>query len=66
MHFLEHNGDIKITQQRMNLRDRYLRESEKFEKFTVLGIPELSVDTITSSRIPIFSIAEKCKPEAGT
>ncbi len=58
MRLLGHEGYCEITQRLMSLRDRYLAGFAKLPALSVLGEPELTVVTIVSPRLDIFSVAD--------
>ncbi|MDH6170993.1 sphinganine-1-phosphate aldolase [Variovorax boronicumulans] len=61
MHFLGEDGYREITKRLMALRDRYLAGFEEIKEIAVLGHPELTVLTIVSDKVSIFSMADEMR-----
>jgi len=61
MHFLGKDGYCEITERLMALRDRYIAGFEEIREIAVLGNPELTVLTIISDKVSIFSVAEEMR-----
>ncbi|MDP9968072.1 glutamate/tyrosine decarboxylase-like PLP-dependent enzyme [Variovorax paradoxus] len=61
MHFLGEDGYREITKRLMILRDRYLAGFDEMPELTVLGRPELTVLTVISDKVSVFSIADEMR-----
>ncbi|MGJ7537623.1 MULTISPECIES: pyridoxal phosphate-dependent decarboxylase family protein [unclassified Variovorax] len=61
MRFLGEDGYCEITKRLMALRDRYLAGFDDIQEITVLGRPELTVLTIISDNVSIFSTADEMR-----
>lgn len=61
MHYPGRQGYLEITSALMSLRDHYLAEFKRIPALSGIGPPDLTVVTVTSPSLNIFTIANKMR-----
>ncbi|CAN7589678.1 aspartate aminotransferase family protein [Variovorax paradoxus] len=61
MNFLGEDGYRETTKRLMALRDRYLAGFDEIPELAVLGHPQLTVLTVVSDEVSVFSVADEMR-----